>query len=422
MPIPKPFKNVRHVSTGHLLDQAGYGMEFGTSYALMDDGSVYRWGNLSFEAGVHPSGFPQKIAGAPSSIKQLEGRFALTDQGEVWDLGMSEKPQRIQGMNGASHIAQTEDSSVLGWYQNGVIRLYEAYGNNGNPGITKWEQQGELTAMYASPFIALGLRKDGTLVHLQNNSFQNSTSSFQNIVLPNGEKPTSIETTMTYLTKAFIQSDQQKWYMINQDNQLVDVTVPDSTIQLTATQHYTVALQKDGTVLAWGDLQSLLGPDHQSVTPEKAIRLDGLSKVVKLAVGSDHVLALTTDRQLLSLGSNMYGQLGRSSVYTAAPIAIGQWPGLDALYPSYESYIAIKNGDAWIWKTDDIPKPLLLGQKVRKALNSHTLLTSNGHLLLLDPYGGKACSMLPNLLLMLAKLGMVSSWFCGMGGPFTFKA
>lgn len=94
------------------------------------------------------------------------------------------------------------------------------------------------------------------------------------------------------------------------------------------------------------------------------------------------------------MGSNMYGQLGRSSVYTAVPIAIGQWPGLDALYPSYESYIAIKDGDAWLWKTDDSPKPLLLGQKVSKALNSHTLLTSSGNLLLLDPYGGKACSML----------------------------
>ncbi|KRE51337.1 hypothetical protein [Paenibacillus sp. Soil724D2] len=394
MPITKSLTSVRHVSTGHLLDQAGYGMEFGTSYALAEDGSVYRWGNLSFEAGIHPSGFPQKVAGAPTSIKQLDGRFALTHQGEVWDLGMGETPKPVQELKGAIGIAQAFDSSVLGWYPNGVVRLYETWGSDGKPSTKKWELQGELTEIYASPYIALGLRKDGTLVHLQDNSFQNPTNSLQNIVLPNEEKPTKIETTMSYSTKAYIQSDRQKWYMINQDNQLVDATVPDSTIQPTATQHYTVALQKNGSVLAWGDLQSLLGPDYQSVTPEKAIRLDGLSNVAKLAVGSDHVLALTTDRQLLSLGSNMYGQLGRSSVYTAVPIAIGQWPGLDELYPSYESYIAIKDGDAWLWKTDDTPKPLLLGQKISKALNSHTLLTSNGHLLFLDPDGSKTCRML----------------------------
>ncbi|WP_336921892.1 RCC1 domain-containing protein [Aquipuribacter sp. SD81] len=89
---------------------------------------------------------------------------------------------------------------------------------------------------------------------------------------------------------------------------VVDVAVDGRTL---------AAVTGAGTVLVWGDGRSgQLGPGRDPVAgaaPAPVLAADGrpLTDVVDVAVGGQHVLALTADGRVLSWGSDSHGQLGR---------------------------------------------------------------------------------------------------------------
>ena len=79
-------------------------------------------------------------------------------------------------------------------------------------------------------------------------------------------------------------------------------------ISVDAGQWFTIALKSDGTV----------------ISSEKPKMIKGLSDIITIAAGSGHSLALDKDGTVWAWGDNMFGQLGTGRVLTISdPIQVG---------------------------------------------------------------------------------------------------
>ncbi|WP_195911052.1 RCC1-like domain-containing protein [Streptomyces kaniharaensis] len=95
------------------------------------------------------------------------------------------------------------------------------------------------------------------------------------------------------------------------------------TIALSANGSHTLALQSDGTVLAWGSNlfgQLGIGTTTTSTTPARVCAPGAtapctsfLNNVVAVAAGGGHSLALRADGTILAWGDNLYGELGNGT-------------------------------------------------------------------------------------------------------------
>lgn len=133
---------------------------------------------------------------------------------------------------------------------------------------------------------------------------------------------------MSYEEAAYILSDKGTWYTVNGSGALKSTVLPQDTTQVTATVHLTAALDKDGYVWVWGkDLSTYDQSSEKLVITETPQRHPALNNVKTLAAGSDHLLALTADGRVLTIDSNMYGQLGRQPIFAEDLLTIGTWKG-----------------------------------------------------------------------------------------------
>jgi alpha-tubulin suppressor-like RCC1 family protein len=107
----------------------------------------------------------------------------------------------------------------------------------------------------------------------------------------------------------------------------VSVDLPDGVIatDLEAGNLHSLALLSDGRVLAWGANnvgQLGNGTNTSSNVPVSVDLPDGVA-VTKLSSGSEHTLALLSDRRVLAWGWNAFGQLGNGTNTTAtAPVPV----------------------------------------------------------------------------------------------------
>jgi hypothetical protein len=94
-------------------------------------------------------------------------------------------------------------------------------------------------------------------------------------------------------------------------------------VALAAGTAHSLALHDDGTVWTWGaNTVGQLGIGR-SGDRERPVRVEGLPRVAALAAGAGHSLALTVDGQLFCWGSNARGQLGDGGVVDAwRPVAL----------------------------------------------------------------------------------------------------
>ncbi|WP_028550908.1 RCC1 domain-containing protein [Paenibacillus sp. UNC451MF] len=400
-PVEQPARQrlgaIKQVSVGHVFDGAGYGSEYGTSYALREDGTVYRWGVFEWGRQARPSAFPQKVSGLPGTVIQLDGRFALLEGGDIYDLNAESGKGKIAGLPKATALAQAEDSSVYVLGQDGRLQLLSMSGPDSHPSITEVTGWDEISSIKASPFITLALDKEGRL-RLAQGPFANAGNKTSvPLDLPDGAKALRIETTMSSETPAFVLSDKGDWFQINDQGQLKAVPVPKHIVQITASQHASVALKDDGTVWAWGNSSNLMGSGSQRIEPDHPRQLEGLTGIKAIATGTDHLLALTNDGHILTVGSNMYGQLGQQPIYAADPQLFGTWAGIDALFPFENRLMTVTHGDLWALSYDGSAKPIVLGHNITKAiaaLGHFAALTADGRLLVADPEETKPCRVL----------------------------
>ncbi len=82
-------------------------------------------------------------------------------------------------------------------------------------------------------------------------------------------------------------------------------------IAATAGQFFSLGIQKDGSLWAWGlNSSGQLGIGNQD-TSKVPVRVGKENKWVKVSAGKNHVLALQSDGSLWAWGDNSSGELGR---------------------------------------------------------------------------------------------------------------
>ncbi|KAM9353120.1 regulator of chromosome condensation [Symphorus nematophorus] len=97
------------------------------------------------------------------------------------------------------------------------------------------------------------------------------------------------------------------------------VTLEAKVIQVSAGDSHTAALADDGTVYIWGafrDNTGVIGLLEPHKTSNVPIKIAMLETVVKIASGTDHLVMVTLDGNLYSLGNGEQGQLGRVSPFS----------------------------------------------------------------------------------------------------------
>ncbi|MFN8516914.1 MAG: Ig-like domain repeat protein [Thermomicrobiales bacterium] len=193
------------------------------------------------------------------------------------------------------------------------------------------------------------------------------------------------------------------------------VTLPPGApiIAIAAGFTHSLALRADGTLLAWGDdTRGQLGDGAAGGEPGCAgdcnptpQPVPGVSNVAAIAAGGRHNLALLTDGTVLAWGSDGFGQLGDGTVgpdaATPQPVALPGGPRVIAIAAGEGHSLALlANGTMLAWGLDGVgqlgdgtaggtaptPQPVALPGVARvtaiSAGGSHSLaLLSNGAIL-----------------------------------------
>lgn len=114
---------------------------------------------------------------------------------------------------------------------------------------------------------------------------------------------------------------------------------------------FSLALNVDGTVWAWGDNQ--LGQLGDGTTIKRTIpaRIETLTGATAVAAGEYHAVALKSDGSVWTWGSNSYGQLGDgTTIVRPSPVQVSGLSGVTAVAAGGNTTLALKSdGSVWAW-------------------------------------------------------------------------
>ncbi|NVN97721.1 MAG: RCC1 repeat- and reductase domain-containing protein [Geobacteraceae bacterium] len=135
------------------------------------------------------------------------------------------------------------------------------------------------------------------------------------------------------------------------------VMVPDlrKVMAVAAGATHSVALLRDGTVWTWGGNEAgQLGIGNRmgsKIGSPQPVQVDGLRDVIAIASGRNHVVALKKDGTVWSWGSNFSGQLGLDSGGTAdQPVQTAHLDGVIAITAgAFHTAALKKDGTVWSW-------------------------------------------------------------------------
>ncbi|MFC4161886.1 RCC1 domain-containing protein [Chitinimonas lacunae] len=186
---------------------------------------------------------------------------------------------------------------------------------------------------------------------------------------------------------------------------------------------YSLALDRDGQVFAWGDgSNGQLGGIASATVPQPL----GLRGIAALAAGPLHAVALDQGGQVWTWGGNAHGQLGDGSLIDRAnPLRVEGLDQVSAVAASARTSLALRrDGSVWHWGhtgTGLAPRPLPVagltdivalaaGQEHWLALRSDGVVFSwgnsrDGQLGLADPNTGATPQPLPGLGPVVALAG-----------------
>ena len=124
-----------------------------------------------------------------------------------------------------------------------------------------------------------------------------------------------------------------------------------ATPMVSAGGAHTLALQSDGTVLAWGSNQyGQLGNGQSTFATVPAV-VQGLTSVKAIGSGDNHMLAVRQDGTLWAWGANSQGQLGDGTTTNrSTPVQITGIVNVAAVAAGAFHSLALKtDGTVWAW-------------------------------------------------------------------------
>jgi len=165
-------------------------------------------------------------------------------------------------------------------------------------------------------------------------------------------------------------------------------------VQIVGGAHHTLALTNAGGVWAWGDqTQGQLGNGvvkspsnnlaHILTTPVEITRNFTGSRIIRLAAGSNHNLALDSEGQVWAWGSSAYGQLGLgNTIRQTKPVKVaasllGGSRIVGIACSSFSSFAVSESGVVWAW-----------GNNERGALGDGTFTSRSSPVTVLDAMTG----------------------------------
>lgn len=170
----------------------------------------------------------------------------------------------------------------------------------------------------------------------------------------------------TFAIKQFIQKNAGQTVAAGQ---AVQPLAAGRAVQaVTAGGLHTLALSNEGIVWAWGDNQSgQLGDGTRGTMRSFPLPVEGLSKVISIAAGSQFSVALKSDGTVWTWGDNEFGQLGNGSDYVnmVHPVKVANLEGIIAIAAGDKHVVALKNdGSVWAWGNNSLGE---LGDGTKKT-------------------------------------------------------
>ena len=308
---------------------------FAHSLALRADATVWAWGDNSYGAVGDSSTTnrlsPVLISGLSNAKSIAAGgdfSIALKADGTVWGWGSNQykqigitastvntQPKQIAGLSNISKIA-------AGYFDSLAI---DTSGNVWSWG--SYELPKQITVISNASNIAVG--NDHRMVQVQDGTVRAWGR--------NASGQLGIGST----------SDQASPVTIGALNNITAVA---------AGEVHSLALRADGTVWAWGsNTYGQLGDasNTRRLTPVQVLGINGagkLEKVVAIAAGLHHSMAILDNGSLLAWGRNQYAQIGDSSIHDHnAPVQVGLSNVASVAGFSSHSVALQADGSVWAW-------------------------------------------------------------------------
>ena len=324
--------------SGTRLAQLGYGSQANHSLALAASGTPYAWG-LGTSGQLGNNG----TASSPTPVAPL-----LPDRAYGYQ----------QAAGGSFHsLGLRADGTAWAWGYNNRGQLGDGTGTTRRTPVAVAQgalpATARLTQVAAGEIHSLALAADGTAYAWGNNGSGRlgdgtTTNRTRPVAVAQGALPATARLTQVAAGEGHslaLAADGTAYaWGDNSSGQLGDGTTTDQTTpvavaqgalpatarltQVAAGQYHSLALAADGTAYSWGDNGSgQLGDgtttNHTSPVAVAQGVLPTTARLVQVAAGDRHSLALAADGTLYAWGENADGQLG-DGTYTdrSAPVAV----------------------------------------------------------------------------------------------------
>ncbi|MFP5501789.1 MAG: RCC1 domain-containing protein [Candidatus Sericytochromatia bacterium] len=322
--------------------------------AVGPDGSVWAWGdNDSGELGL--SGDDRAV---PHKLTAPAGRAAAPS-----DLGSPTEPGAhtvVLGRDGKLYVTGDNSHGQLGLTGDDRLALAPIDGLEG------------VTAVTTGADFTVAVKADGTAWAWGRNSFgqlgDGSVADHESRVQVAGVKDFKAVSAGTHHVLGLRRDGGVVAWGDNHLGQLGDGTTENrdrpvtvrnlvGAVQVAAGGEHSAALKADGTVWTWGDNDygTLGNPAFgRKAEVKEPVQVEGLTGVVAIASGEDHMLALKADGTVWAWGDNGLGQLGDGKagfgtlVYTPVRVAGLENVAKIAAGNGY-SLAAKADGTVWAW-------------------------------------------------------------------------